>query len=50
MTARSYVNEDGSLKYEILAEQRAAKATSAQRHGVDEKQVGSLVAEVRETG
>jgi ectoine hydroxylase-related dioxygenase (phytanoyl-CoA dioxygenase family) len=50
MQKRSYINADGSPKAEILAERQTARATSALRHGVDEQQVESLLAEVREQG
>jgi Phytanoyl-CoA dioxygenase (PhyH) len=50
MRERVYVNADGSLRHEILAEQRAARAASAHRRGVDEQRVASLLAEVHERG
>ena len=50
MHERAYINADGSLTHDILAEQLAARAASAQRHGVDEKHIASLLAEVREQG
>jgi ectoine hydroxylase-related dioxygenase (phytanoyl-CoA dioxygenase family) len=50
MRERTYVNADGSPRHEILAEQRAARAASAQRRGVDEQRVAALLAAVRERG
>jgi ectoine hydroxylase-related dioxygenase (phytanoyl-CoA dioxygenase family) len=50
MGERAYINADGSLRDDLLAEQRAARGTSAQRHGVDEQRVASLLAEVHERG
>ena len=50
MKRRAYINEDGSVKAEILAEQDAALAASARARGVDEQRVESLLAEVQENG
>jgi Phytanoyl-CoA dioxygenase (PhyH) len=50
MRERAYVNADGSLRHEILAEQRAARAASAHRRGADEQRVAALLAEVHERG
>jgi ectoine hydroxylase-related dioxygenase (phytanoyl-CoA dioxygenase family) len=50
MAERSYINEDGSVRAEILAEREAALAASARAHGVDEGQVESLLAAVQEDG
>jgi ectoine hydroxylase-related dioxygenase (phytanoyl-CoA dioxygenase family) len=47
MGERRYVNEDGSLRGGLLAEQRAA---SAGGRGVDERRVSSLLTEVHERG
>ncbi len=50
MTKRSYINEDGSVKADIIANQEAALASSAQSHGVDPDYVEELLAEVNENG
>ena len=47
---RAYVNEDGTIREEIVAEQRAALAASAERHGVDADRVRALLDEVNEQG
>ena len=47
---RAYINEDGTVRDEIVAEQRAALAASAERHGVDADRVQQLIAEVHENG
>jgi hypothetical protein len=49
MHERACINTDGSLTHDIPAEQVAARAASAKRHGVDEKHLASLLAEVRES-
>ncbi len=35
MQERAYINADGSVKADIIAEQQASLAMSAQRHNVD---------------
>ena len=50
MSKRLYINEDGTVREDILNEQRAALASSASRHGVDEDLVDSLLDEVGENG
>jgi ectoine hydroxylase-related dioxygenase (phytanoyl-CoA dioxygenase family) len=50
MTDRAYINEDGSIKTEILEQQEAALAASARAHGVDEGRVRSLLSAVQEDG
>jgi hypothetical protein len=50
MTRRAYTNEDGSIRAEILAERDAELAAAAEAHGVDERQVESMLAAVREDG
>jgi len=50
MGRRSYINEDGTIRQEILEEQQAALAESAERHGVDADLVRSSIAEVHEQG
>jgi hypothetical protein len=47
---RVYVNADGSLRQEILAEQQAARAAAARRRGVDEPSVDALLRAVGEQG
>jgi hypothetical protein len=50
MTKRAYINEDGTIRAEILAEREAEVAASARAHAVDEEQVDSLLGAVREDG
>jgi ectoine hydroxylase-related dioxygenase (phytanoyl-CoA dioxygenase family) len=50
MSDRVFINEDGSVRDEIVAEREAAMASSAERHGVDAAQVDGLIAEVEERG
>ncbi len=50
MTERAYINEDGSVRSDIVADQEAFLAASADRHGVDADHVASLIATVREDG
>jgi hypothetical protein len=47
---RVYFNPDGSPKRDMLAGGQAARGASAERHGVDPGQVGSLLAEVHDRG
>ncbi len=50
MKERAYINPDGSVKAEIIAEQQASLAMSAQRHNVDPKLVDALMEEVNKHG
>ncbi len=50
MSRRAYTNEDGTVRAEIVAEQEARLAASAQTHGVDAEHVESLLAAVEEDG
>ena len=50
MKRRAYINDDGTVRAEILAEQEASLADSARRHGVDPERVESLLAAVQEDG
>lgn len=50
MRQRAYIQKDGTIRPEILAEQRAARAASAEAHGVDEAQVEALLSVVQEDG
>ncbi len=47
MAERKFINEDGSVKAELLAAQQAAQTASAEFHGVDAQRVESLLEEVR---
>ena len=47
MAGRKFINEDGSVKAELLAAQQAAQTASAEFHGVDAQRVESLLEEVR---
>lgn len=47
---REYINEDGTIRPEILAEQKAALAASARERGVDPAAVEAAMAEVNENG
>lgn len=47
---RAYINADGSIKGDIIADQKATAAKTSQSHGVDDELVNSLMAEVRENG
>jgi ectoine hydroxylase-related dioxygenase (phytanoyl-CoA dioxygenase family) len=46
----AYINEDGTVREEILAEQRAALAASAEAHGVERAQVEVLISDVKKNG
>lgn len=50
MSDGQYINEDGSVKDEILAMQEAALEASAQRWGYEKPYIDSLLAEVDEQG
>ena len=50
MQERAYINQDGSVKADIIAEQQASLAMSAQRHNVDPQLVDALMAEVNKHG
>ncbi len=50
MADGQYINEDGSVKDEILAMQEAALEASAQRWGYEKPYIDSLLAEVDEQG
>lgn len=50
MAGNLYIKADGSVKDDILAQQQAALAASAERHGVDKDLVDRLMKEVRENG
>ncbi len=50
MSDRAYINEDGSIKPEVLAAQQAALAASAAKHKVDADEVNRLMAQVNENG
>lgn len=50
MTGRAYINEDGSVRSDIVADQETSLAASAERHGVDADHVASLIATVNEDG
>jgi ectoine hydroxylase-related dioxygenase (phytanoyl-CoA dioxygenase family) len=50
MVKGQYINDDGSVKSEILAQQQAMLAASAERHGVDKAYVEQLLKEVHENG
>ncbi len=50
MSERVFINEDGSVKAEVVAMRRAAAAASAARHGVEESLVDTLISEVQERG
>ena len=47
---RQYINEDGTVRAEIVAEQEAALESSAERHGVDAGRVRALIEQVHEQG
>ena len=47
MSERSYINEDGSVKADIIAHQQAALAASAQVHGVEDQYLETLLSEVQ---
>ena len=46
----AYINKDGSVKQEILEQQQADLASSANRHNVDPELVDKLLSEVNEQG
>lgn len=50
MARREYINEDGSIRADVVAEREAALAASAAAHGIDAAQVESLLASVEEQG
>jgi ectoine hydroxylase-related dioxygenase (phytanoyl-CoA dioxygenase family) len=50
MTERSYINPDGSVKAEVIAEHKARQEASASSHNVDEQQLEALLAQVHERG
>jgi len=50
MSAGQYINEDGSVKEDILAMQEFARAMSAKRHGYEQSYIEQLIAEVEENG
>ena len=50
MSDRKFINEDGSIKDDILAMQQAAVATSTEDHGIDEQLVEELISETAEKG
>jgi ectoine hydroxylase-related dioxygenase (phytanoyl-CoA dioxygenase family) len=50
MKEMAYINPDGTVKAEIIAEQQASLAMSAQRHNVDPKLVDALMEEVNKHG
>jgi ectoine hydroxylase-related dioxygenase (phytanoyl-CoA dioxygenase family) len=50
MSERAYINEDGSVKANILEQQEATLEASANTHGVDKAYVDGLMAEVEENG
>ena len=50
MSAGQYINEDGTVKEEILAMQELAKVMSAQKHGYERSYIDQLIAEVEEKG
>jgi len=47
VAGRKFINEDGSVKAELLAAQQAAQTASAEFHGADALRVESLLEEVR---
>lgn len=50
MAAGQYINEDGTVKAEILAMQEFAKEMSAAKHGYQRGYIDKLMAEVEENG
>jgi ectoine hydroxylase-related dioxygenase (phytanoyl-CoA dioxygenase family) len=50
MSAGQYINEDGTVKNEILAMQEFARAMSAKKHGYEQSYIDQLMAEVEENG
>ena len=50
MSDSVFINPDGSVKAEIIAEQQASLAKSAERHNVDPKLVDALMEEVNKQG
>ena len=50
MAERKFINEDGSIRAELLAERRNALANSAQTHGVDGELVAELLEQVHDRG
>ena len=50
MTERKFINEDGSVKADILAARQAEQAASAEFHGVSAQRLESLLEEARAEG
>lgn len=50
MAQGEYINEDGTVKAEIVAMQELAKEMSAARHGYEKSYIDKLMAEVEENG
>jgi len=50
MIERAYINEDGTVRAEVLADQEAARVAAAEARGVDPRQVDALLAAVDEDG
>ena len=50
MVESQYINEDGSVKAEILAMQQGMLASSCARHGVDPAFIQSLLEQVNRDG
>ena len=50
MAESQYINEDGTVKAEILAMQEYAKEISAAKHGYERSYIDKLIAEVEENG
>ena len=50
MEKRAYINEDGTVKAEIIAQQKSALEHSAQMRGVDGSDIDGLLAQVDELG
>lgn len=50
MVRRAYINEDGSIRADVVAEREAALTASAAAHGIDVAQIDSLLDSVQEEG
>ena len=50
MAERRFINEDGTVRPEVIAQQKADAEAAAAAHGIDPERVDALIAEVNEHG